>query len=240
MTMAYQPSARPDRSELNFEGRYAQLGVAAPGAEQAVGARVEGKGFEGLQAWGEEPDVTDALARVEWGLVGASDGGGGGREDFGDLVGGKLEGCCVGHLRHAFTAPPGEIWDQDMQTEVKLGLVEDDPTAGAPAATVKRIAEHHGQDRRGSYVRPVGAGLGVQLAAHDLANDGPRQSEQVFVARAARGRRGHRLAPPNSLQIHRRRLEWLGANEVVIAMGCQQYPGRKCRPAAGTNAEVRS
>jgi len=106
-------SPSPQRAQLELgcvEWRDVRAGVAALGAEEAVGARVEGKGLEGLEGWVEEPDVADALARVDGEFVGAIDCCGGGREDFGDPIGGQLEGRGVGDARNAFTPPPSEIF----------------------------------------------------------------------------------------------------------------------------------
>lgn len=74
MPAATGSSPSPQRAQLQLqrvEGPDVGAGVAAPGAQEAVGAGVERERFEGLEAWIEEPDVAHALARV--GRSGVSD-----------------------------------------------------------------------------------------------------------------------------------------------------------------------
>ena len=64
-------------------------------------------------------------------LAGAIDAGGRGRDHLAKPVGRQLEERDTGDLRHPFAAPAGQVRHDDVEAEVKLRLVEDDPSARA-------------------------------------------------------------------------------------------------------------
>ena len=53
----------------------------------------------------------------------------------------KLEGGRVRKLRHTRSAPAGEIGNEDVAVKVKLGLVENDPSARPAFAAVEGAVE---------------------------------------------------------------------------------------------------
>lgn len=225
--MTRVPSTCPERPELElerFEGRHAQRDGVAPSAEESVFVAVEREGFEGVQARVEEPNVRHALARVDGQLIGAIDGLRGWREYFRHPIGGEVEAGRIGHLWHSRAAPTREVGHQHIRSEMQLGLVEYHPATGATAAAVKRIAEHHAENRRRDGVGTTGARLRVELSVQQLSDHVRWQVEQVLVAGAAECGVNHVLAPPNALQIHRDGSEWLCEGDFVTGACREQHP----------------
>ena len=79
----------------------------------------------------------DALTRVDRHLLGAIGGCRRGGEDFANPVWSELKRRRVGELGHAFAAPAGEIGHEYVAMKMKLGFIENDPTAGTTFAAVE-------------------------------------------------------------------------------------------------------
>jgi hypothetical protein len=221
------PRPKPGQLQLQrLERRDARRLRAAPSTEQLVASSGEGEreGFERLQARIDQLDVRNALVGVDGEFLDAVEGGRGRGEDFGDPVGREVESGGIGHFGHARAAPAGEVGDENVGAKVQFGLVQDDPSAGAAAPAMKGVTEHHAEQRGDRSVWPTRARLRVQLSSDDLADDVPRQREEIVVSGAARGDVRHDSPSPKTLQIELHHLERLGTYDVIAAMSRQQYP----------------
>lgn len=76
---------------------------------------------------------------------------------------------------------------------MQLGLVEENPPSGAPAATLERRAELFPERRRRGGVRQRGSRVEVQLAVDDLGLHVARRRQDVFIGNAPARRIGHRM-----------------------------------------------
>lgn len=74
-----------------------------------------------------QPQVRHTLAGVDGHLQGAVGARGGRGEDLTGPVRGELEPGRLRQLGHALTAPAGDVGDDDVATQMELGLVEDPP-----------------------------------------------------------------------------------------------------------------
>jgi hypothetical protein len=188
---------RPNRRQIEIqrlERRHACRSRAAPGAEQLEPTTGQYERFERLQSRVTQPDVWHVFTRIERQLLHAVERSRGGGQDFGDPVGREVESGGVGDFWHARSAPTGQVGDEDVRAQVKLGLVENDPATRAAAATVEGIADDHPEQRCDGRVGSARAGVRVKLAANDFANNVTRQLEEVVVRGTARGDVCHDLA----------------------------------------------
>lgn len=100
----------------------------------------EAKDLEGAHDRIDEPEVRDALARVEGHLSPAIEERGGRREDFANPVGGESQEGFFRNFREALAPPACEIGHEDVRTEMKLGLGQNDPSSGTTAPrTARRV-----------------------------------------------------------------------------------------------------
>lgn len=63
------------------------------------------------------------------------------QQSFADPVGGEGERGRVGHLGHPFEPPSCEVGDDDVFTEMELGIDEEDPPSRASATALECRAE---------------------------------------------------------------------------------------------------
>ena len=96
-----------------------------------------------------------------------------------------------GDTRHAGLPPARQIGDQNIVVQMKLRLVEDDPSAGTTAAAIERTVEMAPQSGCGACVRDARTRLGVQNAVDDLGDNTSGCREDILVGSAALRRAGH-------------------------------------------------
>ena len=129
--------------------------------------------------------MSNARATIDRQLVGAVQSRRRGRDDFADPIRSELERRDVRQLWHAATPPAGEIGDQDVGAEVKLGLDQDDPAARRARTAEVEGAKCAAEPRGGARVARRGAGLGDQGTAHDLGDAMAGDFEELLVDRAS-------------------------------------------------------
>ena len=94
------------------------------------------------------------------------------REDLADPVRREREVRGLGIPRHPVPAPTSEVGDEDVVSEVQLGLDDDPPAAGAAPAELKRRAEVDLKGRPRQRMRRGRSGIGVQHTIDDLGHNG--------------------------------------------------------------------
>jgi hypothetical protein len=99
------------------------------------------EGFERSRDGIDEPEVRNALARVDRHFFCTVDRRGRRRENLADTIGSQLERGCIGKFGHARSAPTSEIGNEDVAAEVKFRFVEEDPATRTALATMKRAGE---------------------------------------------------------------------------------------------------
>lgn len=127
-----------------------------------------------------------ALA-VEGALFGQVEAAGSGREDLADPVGGEIGEGRVGEDRHARAPPAGEVGDQHVGAEVKLGLDGEVPAGGAGRAAAGPLVEATGHAEGGAGMAQRRAGVEMQAAVRDLGDHVRGRVEHVLIGRGARG-----------------------------------------------------
>ena len=100
----------------------------------------------------------------------------------------------VGILGHPLPAPPRQVGNQDVLSEMQLGLVDDPPSAGAAATPVEGSREFAAQSRTRQRVRHCRPRLRVEDSVDDLGHPIGRGVEHVLVG-SPHGRVG--LAAPD-------------------------------------------
>jgi hypothetical protein len=86
--------------------------------------------------------------------------------------------------RIAFDSPTCEIRNENVVAEVQLGLIEDQPAAGAVDAELKRTGNQCAKRRGRADVTENRVWRGVELAAEDLGDEVLGHGAQVCVGRA--------------------------------------------------------
>src|SRR3990167_9026408 len=165
------------------------------GEQQPVAVVLQAVDFQGAGVGVHQPQVRHALAGVDGHLQGAVGAGGGRRQDLAGPVGGELEPGGFRQRGHAFTAPAGDIGDDDVAAQVQLRFVENPPAAGTALAPIEWVPEIAAQRGISLGMFRRGARMGVQLAEENLSHQVFREGEEVFVGGVAFGRFVHDMFP---------------------------------------------
>lgn len=163
----------------------------APCANDTVTNSVEPKHLECLKERIDEPYVTNTLPPVDGELFGSIDRGGGRRQDLADPIGGKLERARLGQGGHALATPTGDIGDEHVSMQVKLGLIEDDPSTGTATTAVERPIELCSKARGSTSVVRRRTRARDQLAVEELCHEICGDLSEVIVCRATPGGISH-------------------------------------------------
>lgn len=180
------PSPKALQIELDcFKWLGAHDVVAAVSYQEYPVVAVEAVGFEGLVEGVEEPEVRDTGASVERELFGAVEAAGRGREDFAYPVGSKGQEALARERRQALSPPTGDVGYDHVFGQVKLGLLQNPPAAGA-AVTKLHARKQRGAERgRARGVGNGGSRADVQLARYQLSHQMLWQRDEVVVGRGS-------------------------------------------------------
>ncbi len=63
------------------------------------------------------------------------------RQNFAHPIRRAFERATGRQTRHAFAAPAADVRNEHLSVQVKLGLIQNDPTTGATSPTVKRCIQ---------------------------------------------------------------------------------------------------
>lgn len=162
-------------------------------------ARAQPEDLEGLRQWIDEPRPCHAFPGVDGHLLDAIDPLGRRRENLAHPVRGELECRGMGHLRHAFAAPPGDVGHEYVAVQVELGLMEEDPAPGAALAPIERAAKLHAEARGSARVGRSRAWLGHELTVDDLGDEMLGDRQQILVSCSPLGRTRHIESLPDEL-----------------------------------------
>ena len=88
----------------------------------------------------DKPEPGHAVLAVDILFAGPVHDCGRRREHLARPVGRQRKPSRAGQCGHPFAAPACQVRNQDLRVEVKLGFVEDDPTAWTAATVVERPA----------------------------------------------------------------------------------------------------
>src|SRR5262249_48698587 len=137
----------------------------------------------------DEPEVSYPLRRVDRHLAGPVETTRSGRDHLADPIWGERDPDDVRDRRHALDSPPGDVWVQDVLSEMQLRLVENPPATGFASSAwwaIKAAEEIAPDGRRCPRVRCRRTRAREQLAVDDLGNEMVGHGDQVVVRGAAR------------------------------------------------------
>jgi hypothetical protein len=162
------------------EGRDARIGLVAPDAHLDPTAVVEQAGGDNLCVGVDDPQGSNAHARIEGLLDVLIVAAGVVRQHLAHPVGHERDGA-VGRNRWQARTPParevGRHFGGARQRDAGFG--QDDPTPGAPAAALEGRAQRGGDLAGDVLVNAAGAGHGVEDPVEDLALHVRRQRVDV-------------------------------------------------------------
>src|SRR5690554_5866821 len=99
-----------------------------------------------------QPRVSNTFPGVDTELLPAIYSLGRRRHHFANPIRREREISFAGHCRQTLSAPSGEIGNQNVLSQMQLGLVQQPPAARAITPAVKRAAELHAEHRRSMSV----------------------------------------------------------------------------------------
>ena len=184
------PALRPERVEREgnrLERRNGDRIVVTGRGDEDPFAAAQFEGFEVARRRIDEPEVADAVPGIDRPFAVAVQIAGRRRQHLADPVRGQREIGGVGEIRHPFAPPAGEIGDQDIVTQMKLGLVDDPPSAGAVLAEIEGIADFSAKHRTRPRMRRGRPGMGVQASFHNFGHHMGRRVQHVAIGRPAFG-----------------------------------------------------
>jgi hypothetical protein len=114
--------------------------------------------------------MAHAFTSIDGELLHAVEPLGGRRQDLAHPVRGDHERDAFRDARHALPFPAREVGNDDVLAQVKLGLVENPPSARASSAAMVGGAEDDPESGGGERMPTGGTGAGVQVSIHDLAH----------------------------------------------------------------------
>lgn len=211
----------------HFERLSAHDFVSAMSREQHPVLAFESVCLECLVERVQKPKVRNMRTGVDRELLGAIESTGGGREDFADPVRSECEDALARRRGQSLSAPARDIGNDNVCSEMNLGLVQDPPAAGA-AVPELHAGKQCGAERRGA--EGVGTGwprADLQFACDQLPHQVLGQRDDIVVGRGAlsRQRHGARVAR------HGRRLRRL-------LMLCAPTRGRRAYPTPKFGSEA--
>lgn len=165
-----------ERLELN-------PGVIGMGSEQSIAVAIESKDLDRANIRIHQPDMSDSAPSIDGQLGGPVEGFGRGRENFGNPVGCQRGVRLVGELGHSFSAPRGEVGDENIAVEVELRFVQEDPASGSAPPSAKRRAQFFAECRGDRRMTQSWPWMGVHRTGHELGDEVPWGGENVFVGR---------------------------------------------------------
>jgi hypothetical protein len=98
----------------------------------------------------------------------------------------------------ALAPPTGEVGNEDVLAQMKLGLVEEDPASRATTTAVEWRSQLLAHAGRGPRVRSSGSGLRVKHPVNDLGHAVRRDREEVLVRCASDRGIGHGESVPGA------------------------------------------
>jgi hypothetical protein len=141
--------------------------------------------LERARGWIDVPEVAHAVARVDGHLSDPIQSRCRRRQDLADPIGSQLQVRSFGQSGETLAPPTCEVRDQDVISEVHLGLGQDPPAAGAPVTEMEWRPEGGADAHRCGGVSGPWARRGDQLSVDDLTDEIPRQVIEIFVSRGA-------------------------------------------------------
>lgn len=153
-------------------------------SQECVVTMVEAEDLERSQMRVEQPDVAHRLACVDGKLVRAVDLGRAGTEDLAQPVRRKRDVRVGGEERETIASPSREVRNEDVVTQVELGLEEKEPTSGTTTAAFERRPELFAQGGSRGSMRKGRPRMQVQLTVDHLGHLSRRSGKDVLIGGA--------------------------------------------------------